>query len=162
MKISSVFLCLTTMVGLVAVAPHAGMAAPPWARFQLFQRIETDPDSLFPLSEENGPWVIMTMTFSGDEAEAQAKELVHELRSRYKMKAYTHAIEFDYDKPVEGKGLDRFGQPLQMKYRMNERIREIAVLVGDFTSVDDPAAQKTLEAIKYPRPDCLTLDKRQR
>ena len=47
----------------------------------------------------------------------------------------------------------------KVRYRLNE-VREIAVLVGDFPTVDDHAAQKTLEKLKLAQPDCLDLEKR--
>ena len=63
-------------------------AAPPgWARVFSRNRIEADPDELYPLAEDHGPWMVMATTFTGDDAVEEARALVHELRSRYKLKA---------------------------------------------------------------------------
>jgi hypothetical protein len=42
-----------------------------------------------------------------------------------------------------------------MKYWNEREFDEVAVLVGDYPSVDDPRLQKTLEKLKYLRPECL-------
>jgi hypothetical protein len=36
------------------------------------------------------------------------------------------------------------------------QIEEVAVLVGDYSAVDDPEAQETLRKLKFCQPDCLT------
>jgi hypothetical protein len=42
-----------------------------------------------------------------------------------------------------------------MRYQQAELIKEVAVLVGDYNTVDDPGAQKTLAKIKQMEPDSL-------
>ncbi len=135
----------------------AGMAAPPWLSLLTSNRVEADPDKDYRLSQENGPWTILACTFSGDGAEEQARELVLELRRRYKLPAYTHHMQFDLDK-ADGRGLNRFGGPVQMRYRRGETVDETAVLVGDYPAVDDPEAQRTLRRLKQFEPDCLEID----
>ncbi|MBI2826747.1 MAG: hypothetical protein HYX69_18905 [Planctomycetia bacterium] len=144
--------------GLLAVllVARSAVSAPPWSKLDLFRHIEADPQQDYPLTDRNGPWVIMAATFSGPNAQDQARELVHELRSRYKLPAYTHAMHFDYRDPG---GKDQFGGQRRVRYRVNE-LNEIAVLVGDYPSVDEPAAQKTLDKLKYAHPDCLDWEKR--
>ena len=46
----------------------------------VFKQLEARPDEMYPITDENGPWMIMAATFSGDEAEDQARELIYELR----------------------------------------------------------------------------------
>ena len=36
-----------------------------------------------------------------------------------------------------------------MRYRRDDDVVEIAVLVGDYPTVDDPEAQKVLKRLKY-------------
>jgi len=139
---------------LILSAARSGWAAPPWSKLDLFHHLEADPENAYPLTERNGPWTIMAMTFSGPYAEDQARELVHELRSRYKLPAYTHAMRFDHSADKASKSTTR-----RVRYRLNE-MREIAVLVGDYSEVDDSSAQKTLDKLKYLQPDCLNLEKR--
>lgn len=126
----------------------AGIAsAAPWDNLFTFTKVDADPQKDYRLTERNGPWLIMACSFSGDRAEEQAKELVLELRQRYKLKAYLYEKEFRLDRGTGGRN--------SWRYRSGDEIREIAVLVGDFSSVDDPAAQQTLQKIKFSRPQCL-------
>lgn len=133
-------------------------AAPPWAKLLSPNRVEADPDESYPLSEENGPWMIMACSFSGEQAEEQARELVLELRQRYKLPAYTHQMEFDFGDETFGRGVDQFGDPIRMRYKRGSEVEEVAVLVGNYTAVDDPEAQKVLHRIKYYRPECLEIE----
>lgn len=152
---------LFSLVCLVTVALEsrpAAAAPPPWKRMELFKRIEADPNKSYQLTESNGPWMIMAVTFSGDNAEEQARELTHELRSRYKLPAYTHQVSFDYSKDTDGRN-KQLGGARRARYRM-EHVREIAVLVGDYHAVDDREAQKVLDKLKYAQPDCLDIEQR--
>jgi len=142
---------------LLPLAGSSVHAAPPWSKLDLFHHLEADPAKSYPLDDGNGPWVVMAMTFSGPYADDQARELVHELRSRYKLAAYTHRMHFDHTKDEAGKSGK--ASPRKVRYRLNE-MNEIAVLVGDYPSVDDRAAQKTLEKLKFAQPECLDLEKR--
>jgi len=98
----------------------------------------------------------MATTFSGDGAEQQAEALVKELRTKHSLPAYTFKKEFDFSKPIEGRGVNKYGESLKMKHQKAE-INEIAVLVGDYPSVNDPAAQKTLKKIKALEPESLKV-----
>jgi hypothetical protein len=134
-------------------------AAPPWAKLLTFDRVEADPDKSYPLSEDNGPWMIVACSFSGEGAEEQARELVYELRKRYKLPAYSCKAAFQFGF-TQGRGLDQYGAPLQMRYRIDD-IDEIAVLVGNYAAVDDQEAQETLRKLKFTFPKCLEVDERQ-
>ncbi len=146
---------LAGLLSLIAAKPLA--AAPPWARLALFKHMEADPQELYPINQNNGPWMIMAATFTGDGAVEQARKLVYELRTEYKVPAYTYQKEFDYTEPVEGKGLNPYGEAPKMRYRRDEDIVEIAVLVGDYPTVDDPEGQKVLKKLKYAEPESLQV-----
>jgi hypothetical protein len=45
-----------------------------------------------------------------------------------------------------------------LQYKKGEQRDEVAVLVGNYASVDDPRAQKTLQKLKYSHPASLELD----
>ncbi len=138
----------------LVIGSSTAEATTPWQKMTLFKRIEADPNTDYLLTEDQGPWMIMAVTFCGVEAERQSKELVQELRSFYKMPAYRYKMEFDYrDGPV-GRGIDRYGAPRKMKYR-TDKSTEIGVLVGDFATHDDPTIQKILKRLRYAQPDCL-------
>lgn len=144
---------ITIAVGFAAAA----MAAPPWQKVSLFKRADAEDAKNYPLTDAHGPWLIMALTFSGSEAEQQADELVHELRSVWKLPAYTYKKDFDFG-VTGGRGVDKYGAPLKLRYR-RDHASEIAVLVGEFPSADDPEAQKTLKRIKYMMPDCMNPER---
>jgi hypothetical protein len=130
-------------------------AEPFWKKLPLVRRIEADPNKSYALTEKQGPWLILATTFAGDEAQQQAHELVIELRKRHHLNAYTHRMHFDFTKQAKARGVDRYGEPIKVQYRVNA-MDEVAVLVGDFESVDDDAAQKTLKMLKYDcDPQCM-------
>ncbi|MFV2069251.1 MAG: hypothetical protein ACC645_19980 [Pirellulales bacterium] len=139
---------------------HRASAEPLWKKVIPAKRIEADAETEYVLSEDNGAWLIMAATFSGEGAEQQADELVLELRERYKLPAYTHEMRFDFRDAVAGRGIDRFGKPVRMRYRRNREIHEIAVLVGGYPRIDDLRAQRVLRKVKMLRPH--TLDPKQR
>ncbi len=133
-------------------------AAPPWEKLMVLKRVEADPDKDYALSKENGPWMIMACSFSGEGADEQAHELVLELRKRYKLPAYSHKVRFDFGKQAPGRGLDPTGAPVRMRYKGGSELSETAVLVGEYPAVDDPEAQKILQKLKASRPECLALE----
>ncbi len=123
-----------------------------------FRRVEADPNQDYQLREEHGPWLVLAATFLGEEGERQARALVLELRSRYRLRAYMYKRKFDYGDTVIGLGVDKYGNPKRMRYVHSSKFEEIAVLVGDFHSVDDPQAQKVREQLKYLHPEALRID----
>jgi hypothetical protein len=142
-------------------------AAPPWGELISMKSVDADPDKNYLLTEENGPWMVMACSFSGNGAEKQAQDLAYELRKRYKLPAYTYKGRFDPGE-AQGRGVDEFGNPRKwnyMKYkdsRDKEKARhpelvEVAVLVGNYRSSDDPDGQKTLQKIKTASPHCLEI-----
>jgi hypothetical protein len=112
----------------------------------------------FSLAQEDGPWLIVAASFSGDGAEKQAGDLARELRDRFRLRAYLHEMSFTFDDDSPGRGLDEYGAPVRRRYQRGDRVREFAVLVGDFVAIDDPQAQKTLSHIKTLQPDALSVD----
>jgi hypothetical protein len=139
--------------GLAATAPAA-----PWDKLLTLRRVEADADKSYRLGEENGPWMIMACSFSGEHAEEQAHDLVLELRKRYKLEAYSYQKQFDLGDRVTGLGVDPYGDPRKMHYQRGSEFEEVAVLVGNYPAVDDPEAQETLKKLKHYRPRCLELD----
>jgi hypothetical protein len=122
---------------------------------QLFKRLESDPNKDYTLTDSQGPWLILCSTFLGDEGEKQAKELVVELRRDFKLPAYTHRMEWDFDDKLVGRGVDMYGRPKQMKHANYQQREETAVLVGDFPTIDDPEGQRLLDVIRYANPKTL-------
>ena len=149
-------LCLALIaLATLAAQPRAAWAEPFWKLLPVVKRMEANPDKSYTLSDKQGPWLVLAYTFAGDTAQERAQELALELRREFGMAAYTHRRHFDFDKDGTPRGIDRYGQVKKIKYRVNE-MEEVAVLVGDFPSVDDDRARKTLERIKYRcEPECL-------
>jgi hypothetical protein len=112
----------------------------------------------FALAQDDGPWLIVAASFSGEGAQEQAQALAQELRSRYRLRAYLHEMNFKFGDEAPGRGLDEYGAPVRRRFRRGDQVNELAVLVGDFPSIDDPDAQKTLERIKSIQPDALNVE----
>ena len=123
--------------------------------------MEADPNKSYRLKENHGPWLIMTCSFSGPNAEKQAHDLVLELRQRYKLEAFVHKEEFKLDDPNGGRDQNPLAPSVRWKYKKfkgGPEIDEVAVLVGNYPAVNDPEAQKTLQKLRYAEPECLKAD----
>ena len=130
----------------------------PFARFVPFKRVEADPNSEYQLTQQHGPWLIFAASFAGQGAHAEAHRLVLELRKRFNLPAYVHEKHYDYSAPVQGLGLNQYGEPKSMRHQQAVRFDEVAVMVGNFSSVNDPQMAKTLEMLKFAQPASLKLD----
>lgn len=162
-RLSSIFIAAVTLAVLIPQinAPKTS-AETNWTRFIPFKRVAADPNGDYWLREEHGPWLILAASFAAKEgAEEQARELVLELRKRYKMEAYLDVREFDFTKPEQGRTIDRYtGLPARMKHRNYTKHKSFAVLVGNFQSFDDAEMQDVLKEIKYASPETLDLTRR--
>ncbi|MCA9102098.1 MAG: hypothetical protein R3C10_10250 [Pirellulales bacterium] len=154
LSLARLSLLMVVTAGIVMADGGTAQAAPPWARLSLFRRIEAQPGQMYAIDDSNGPWMVMAATFSGDHAEDEARELVYELRKKHKLDAYTHRMTFDFSQTLEGR--DSNGDLRRMRYQNGGAHDEIAVLVGDFESVDDPRVPKLIERIKFMKPECLS------
>ena len=129
-----------------------------WLPTSWFTPTDVPADAMFPLSEKDGPWLVLASTFRGEGARDDARRLVQELRRDHKLKAFTHEKSFDYTGQQQGLGLNPDGSPKKMRYANSEQVIEVAVLVGDFASFDDPRGQKMLATIKGLHPQALSGD----
>ena len=117
------------------------------------------------LTQRAGPWLIMCASFSGEDGHQQAYRLAKELREKNRLDAYVYSHRFDFSEEVSSKGLgwevvDLGGEqkrlrPKQMRPAGNAQFEEVAVLVGDFPSLDDSKAQRALEQIKLLQPETI-------
>ena len=158
MRINSIVFPIVVVVIASACHPHHARAESPLGRL-LAKRVEADPSKTYQLSEKNGPWMIMATSFEGLGAEQQAGELVLELRKQYNLPAYTHRKVFDFSKPDFAR--NRHGNPIKVRYQVggnkDKRVKHVAVLVGNYDSIDDRQAQETLEKIKHLWPNALEV-----
>ena len=150
--------CLTLVATLAAAFVGPTAFGQGWLPTSWFSPAETDPQAMHPLAEKDGPWLILATTFRGEAARDDARKLAGELRSRHRLRAYTHEKAFDYTGEQAGVGLNPDGSPKRMRYANAERVVEVAVLVGDFASCEDPRAQKTLQLVKSLHPESLGGD----
>ena len=144
------------LLGQSAFAQNLGL---PFKPFQ--KKIEADPNKSYTLGQKDGPWLILVTTFAGEKAPLRAQELALELRKNFRLKTYVHKTVIDLTEKVDGlywnekkTGDDEAGnlERQKMKNLNGGSFEEISVLVGDFHSVEDPNAQKTLDRIKTIKP----------
>ena len=120
-----------------------------WAEEEQDQQKDTPKDSaVHHLTDEQGPWMIMALSFRGPTAIEDARQTVIELRKKHKLTAYLHQETYDFSDSFIGRGVDRFGKPRRMRHQQNNSFEEVAILVGNYGSVDDPDAQRDLKKIK--------------
>jgi hypothetical protein len=156
--IRSTFCRLSWAVILLSTSGGGVASAQLWRHFVPSADDRPVPRGDYSLAQENGPWLIVAASFSGDGAEKQASDLARELRERFRLQAYLHEMSFKFGDEAPGRGLDAYGAPVRRRYQRGDQVREHAVLVGDFASIDDPNAQQTLGRIKTLHPDALNVD----
>ena len=143
------------LTALLATAPATVFAQSGWLPTSWFSPSQADPKAMYPLAEQDGPWLVLATTFRGEGARDDARRLVQELRHKHGLKAYTHEKSFDYTGSPQGLGLNPDGSPKKMRYANSEQVVEVAVLIGDFASFDDPRGQKLLTRVKQLHPEAL-------
>jgi hypothetical protein len=154
----------TLLAGGILALPilaESSWAAPPWANLSPFKaKVDADPDQDYELTESHGPWMVMCSSFTGGvEAEEQAHNLVLELRQKYRLPAFVYRKHFDMGGPEIGLGKNKYGGPKIMRHNNAYKRDEIAVLVGNFQSVDSPEIERALQNIKTMQPDALNPQK---
>ena len=113
----------------------------------------------YAMTQDSGPWLIVAASFSGDGADKQARDLATELRDRFHLHAYVHEMDFKFKDDADGG--NNYGASTRRRFRHGDAAREIAVLVGDFASIDGPDAQQMLARVKLMEPDALNVDPNQ-
>jgi hypothetical protein len=123
--------------------------------------IEAIPGKKYELSKANGPWMVFVATYHPTEAHGNeeaktpeqaakaAGDLVLELRQRG-LPAYVYPV-------VAGEGtiqtFDKLGQTNVKKSL--RKVEAFGVIAGNYDSIDDELAQKTLQYIKKLKPKCM-------
>ena len=140
---------------------NAAQATPPFIANMFQERSAPASEEHLALKDEHGPWLILAMSFTGDDAEARAVQLAKELRTTLKAPVYVHRKEFDHSRPLaENSARLRYDSAETM---YTKRVRHAnashdltyAVLVGNFTSTDDPRIKDMLQKVKTAHPACL-------
>ena len=129
--------------------------------------VDADKDKTYWLSDREGPWLIMCASFAGENGIHQANDLVHELRSKQNLNAFVYKMKIDFPDTVPGAGMGKVevvdgnkisAKSPEMEYVHGSDFEEIAVLVGNFSAIDDRSAEQTLETIKTMQPQALAFD----
>ena len=113
---------------LVTALTHQANGEPLWRQLTPRPKVDADPGRDYGLTESNGPWLILAATFSGEGAEQQARDLVHEFRADHSLPAYLHRMTFDLAAGAPMRGRDRTGRPKRAKYQRGDAVTEFAVL----------------------------------
>lgn len=153
------------LCGIVSLAmtlagslPCSEAAEPFWRQVMPRKRVEADPNGDYTLTEQNGPWLIMAMSFNGEGGDVEARELVTELRTKYNLPAFYYAMTFKLEDERPGRGIDTYGAPIKRRYQRGSQVLEHAVLVGEFEHIDNPEAQALLDRVKTLEPESLKLE----
>ncbi len=152
----STMFTLFVLVFALGFESPADAARPLWQKFVPRKQVEADPEAEYTLSKERGPWLVLAASFSGAEAEQQARELILELRRDFGLPAYYYGMTFKMDETNLGRGIDGHGSRIRRRYNRGSQVREHAVLVGEFPSIDDPESRKLLQRIKKITPASLS------
>ena len=134
---------------------------PFWKQVLPQKQVEADERADYTLTQQNGPWLVLAATFSGEGGEAEARELVLELRRDFNLSSFYYAMTFERDRIAPGRGIDGVGTRIRRRYNRGTQNVEHAVLVGEFPTIDDPGAQDLLQQVKYLQPESLATDKPQ-
>ena len=95
-----------------------------------------------------GPWLICAASYCGPEAPDLARQLVIQLRTRYKRDAYLfNRSEKERREQNEEFARQQQANPLLPKRRRTVRIEEeVAVLIGGYPTIE--AARQALDSVK--------------
>ena len=133
---------------LAAVTILAGvLSASAWGA-----KIESDPNKVYHLRKKHGPWMIKVASFSGESDEQRknsidaANQLVSLLRAK-NIPAYV----YQQDEQIEDIEVFDKSQRRQTRHYTAQH-GEIAVLAGNYPSIEDKTAQSTLKYIKKMSP----------
>ena len=143
---------LTLLAGKLQPATGAGTI---FSQLVPRKKIEALPQADYTLSRERGPWLVMATSFSGEAGEAEARQLVFELRSKHNLPAYYYGMTFQIGDGNPGRGIDSYGGRIRRRYQRGDAVLQHAVLIGDFPTLSDPAAQEMLRRIKHLTPASL-------
>ena len=129
----------------------------------MFRKKQTLPPAELKLEAKHGPWMILATTLSGDDAEQKANLLANEIRQKLGLPAFVmHKTNRDNDVLGVGQRIrtdHRSGQMVQnklkLKYANGSDFNAYAVLVGEFTSTNDPRFDNALQAVRVAQPVAL-------
>jgi hypothetical protein len=152
---------LTVLLSALGVRGLHELQADPPSLLAMFKRKADATTSNYQLKAENGPWLILAKTISGDDAQQKAEALAKELRTTLKMNCYVLDKSFDHSKMLKtdhytAQRLDGTVETRTVRLANDNKERVFAVLVGDFGSLEDPAIKDVLQTIRTAQPTSLS------
>jgi hypothetical protein len=148
-------LFILAVVAAFAFTPVSAQGPRPLGFLQnIGKNVEADPNKEYRLTELDGPYLIYAAAFLGPTARNDANVLVLELRKTYKWNAYIHEIKFEFnDKDLKRTRDPRTG--MVPKFMNDRGGAEYAVLIGNFSSLEDKQFENTLAAVRKSQPVSL-------
>ena len=153
---------LSVVLGTLPVAAclESAQADPP-ALLSIFKK-KTDSTGL-QLTADHGPWLILAASLSGDDAQTKAESLARELRQTLRVDCYVLDKTFDHSSMLK---TDRHqtvdivsgnveSRRVRLANQSSERV--CAVLVGNFSSLEDPSIKELLQTIRTAHPTALAV-----
>ncbi len=113
---------------------------------RMFQRDVSSElnDVRYELSVEDGPWLILGTTFVGNNAKQRAEKSAQQIRRELRLPAYIYHEKFDFRGRVPGGSSN--SRP--MRFANAYEYEAYAVLIGEYTSVNDGNVESDLKRIK--------------
>lgn len=100
------------------------------------------------LTEVDGPWMILAHSFAGSDGRQEAEQLADQLTAEFNLPTFIHEENFDFTGKVDSPT----AEGRVARYANQTRYQAFAVLVGEYTAIDDPALIKDLKQIKVAKP----------
>ena len=117
--------------------------------------VEADPNKEYRLTEMEGPYLIFAAAFSGPNAQQDAHALALELRKTYKWNAFVYEKNFVFDAAKDLKQARNPYTGTRASYMNPGGESEFAVLIGNFSSLEDRQFEKTLDDVRKSQPESL-------
>ena len=117
-------------------------------------RVEADPNKLYPITPDAGPWVICAASYIGPNAHQLAREVVFQLRRRDNLPAYFYDYSEEERRQLQDYLKDRQGR--QRHVRIQD---QCGVLIGGFPDQDNARKMvATIRNLKMPDLDEKSFD----
>lgn len=105
-------------------------------------RVEADPNKMYPITPEAGPWVICAASYVGPNARQLAREVVFQLRRRDNLPAYFFDYSEEERKQLQDYLKDRNERPRHVRIQ-----DQCGVLIGGFS--DQDSARKMVDTVRH-------------
>jgi hypothetical protein len=147
---------------LLAIATLSPICAEPPSILSIFRKKQPLSDESLELKVEHGPWLILAATLPGEGAKDKSIALAREVRNTLNIPSFV--MEKSTGAPTtlatrERIKTDRSGNvipyDLAVRYANGGQEKVYVVLVGEFSSIDDPRIKETLQAVRMAHPHAL-------